>query len=173
MAANNENTSSNVDMDSIYRQYALPLKKYVCSMCYDSTLADDIVSETFYRAIKSIDSYYGGNIFTWLCTIAKNIYFNHTKKKETQNLSLDDTEQTAEPVSSEKTEDVVLQKESSMELFKNMQLLEGLEREVIYLRIFADLSFANIGDVLGKSENWARVTFFRSKEKLRRRMKNE
>ena len=96
MAKEKENLGSNVDMDSIYRQYALPLKKFVCSMCYDSTLADDIVSETFYRAIKSIDSFYGGNIFTWLCTIAKNIYFNHTKKKESQNLSLDDEEQTVE-----------------------------------------------------------------------------
>ena len=40
-------------------------------------------------------------------------------------------------------------------------------REVVYLRLFGDLSFQEIGAVLGKTENWARVTFYRGKEKLR------
>lgn len=141
-------------------------------MCNDSELADDIVSETFYRAIKNIDSFYGGNIFTWLCTIAKNIFFNHAKKKESQNVSLE-AQENFEPASSEKVEDEIIQKERNMDLYKNMQHLDSQDREVIYLRIFADLSFKDIGEVLGKSENWARVTFFRSKEKLKRRMSNE
>lgn len=163
---------SQKDMENIYRQYALPLKKYICSLCYDSNLADDIVSETFYRAIKNIDSFYGGNIFTWLCTIAKNIFFNHNKKKESQNMSLDDSEY-IEPVSAEQTEDVVIQNEANAELYASINELEEQDRQVIYLRIFADMSFKDIGAKLGKSENWARVTFFRCKDKLRRRMKDE
>jgi len=168
----NADNNSEIDIEAVYRQYALPLKKFIVSMCSDSDMADDIVSETFFRAIKNIDSFYGGNIFTWLCTIAKNIFFNLMKKKETQNVSLDAEEQ-AEPVSPKKTEDMVIQKMNSLELLKNMQSLGYEEREVIYLRIFADLSFGDIGEVLGKTENWARVTFFRSKDKLKRRMNNE
>lgn len=163
---------SQSELENIYRQYALPLKKYVYSLCYDSTLADDIVSETFFRAIKNIDSFYGGNIFTWLCTIAKNIFFNYTKKKETSNLSLDETDY-VEPVSKESTEDEVVRKETNELLYAGINELEELDRQVIILRIFADMSFKEIGNRLGKSENWARVAFFRSKDKLRRRMREE
>lgn len=167
-----EDYGDEINMDAIYRQYALPLKKYIYSMCKDSDLSDDIVSETFYKAIKNINSFYGGNIFTWLCTIAKNIFFNHTKKKETQNESLE--EKGVDIVSHEDSvEDVVLRKQSSIELYKNMQQLDSVEREVIYLRNFAELSFKEIGEVLNKSENWSRVTYFRCKEKIKRRMSNE
>lgn len=167
-----EDYGDEINMDAIYRQYALPLKKYIYSMCKDSDLSDDIVSETFYKAIKNINSFYGGNIFTWLCTIAKNIFFNHTKKKETQNESLE--EKGVDIVSHEDSvEDVALRKQSSIELYKNMQQLDSVEREVIYLRNFAELSFKEIGEVLNKSENWSRVTYFRCKEKIKRRMSNE
>lgn len=167
-----EDYGDEINMDAIYRQYALPLKKYIYSMCKDSDLSDDIVSETFYKAIKNINSFYGGNIFTWLCTIAKNIFFNHTKKKETQNESLE--EKGVDIVSHEDSvEDVVLRKQSSIELYKNMQQLDSVERDVIYLRNFAELSFKEIGEVLNKSENWSRVTYFRCKEKIKRRMSNE
>lgn len=161
-----------LNMEAIYKQHALPLKKYIYSLCKDSYLADDIVSETFYKAIKNIDSFYGGNMFTWLCTIGKNIYFNHVKKKESQNVSLEGME-LAEPAAKEQVESTVLQKVGNMELYKSMQGLESLEREVVYLRTFADLSFKEIGEVLGKSENWARVTFFRSKEKLKKIMEKK
>ncbi len=58
-------------------------------------------------------------------------------------------------------------------LLKAIQKLDGLQHEVVYLRMYGDLSFANIADVLGRSENWARVTFYRAKEKLRKEMKND
>lgn len=163
----NNAPSEEVDMDSVYRKYSLSLKKYVFGMCRNETLADDIVSETFYRAIKNIDSFRGGNIFTWLCEIAKNTYFNHLKKKENQNVSLDAAE-CIEPVSPKQVEDEVMTKAQNLELYRNLQKLDGTERDVVYMRMFADLSFKEIGEVLGKSENWARVTYFRSREKLKK-----
>lgn len=160
------------NMDAIYRQYAKPLKKYIYSMCKDVDLADDIVSETFYKAIKNIDSFYGGNIFTWLCTIAKNTFYNHVKKKENRNVSLEDAKY-VEPTNPNLTEDTFIQKERNMELYEMMQFLDTTEQEVVYLRVFLELSFKEIGVKLNKSENWSRVTFFRCREKLKRRMKNE
>ena len=43
-------------------------------------------------------------------------------------------------------------------------------REVMYLRIFGNLSFREIGEIMGKTENWARVTFYRGKEKMRKEL---
>ena len=154
------------DMDRIFRRYAIPLKKYVMTLCHDEYLAEDVVAETFYKAITHIDSWRGGNIFTWLCTIAKNLFLNHVKKKETQNVSLD-AEDSCYDVAAEGTPlGEMLQKEQKLELFTKMQALPPAEREVVYLRTFADLSYKEIGTVLGKTENWARVTFFRAKAKL-------
>lgn len=158
------------DMDAVFRKYALPLKKYVMTLCHDEDLADDMVADTFYKAITHVDSFHGGNMYTWLCTIAKNLFFNHVRKKETQNLSLDDEDNGIDVASEDRPLEDLLRKEQKMELFSKMQTLDPIEREVMYLRSFADLSFKEIGQVLGKTENWARVTFFRTKAKLRKVM---
>ena len=99
------------------------------------------------------------------------MFFNHTKKKENQNVSIEDAIYD-EPASKKLVEESVVQRQGSLELYKSMQALDSIEREVIYLRTFPELSFKEIGEVLNKSENWARVTFFRSKEKLRRNAKD-
>lgn len=64
-------------------------------------------------------------------------------------------------------EDGLLEQEGRLTLLRQIHQLPELQREVVYLRAFGNLSFQEIGDVLGKTENWARVTFYRSKEKLR------
>ena len=64
-------------------------------------------------------------------------------------------------------EDGLLEQERRLSLLRQIHQLPELQREVVYLRAFGNLSFREIGDVLGKTENWARVTFYRSKEKLR------
>lgn len=158
------------DMDAIYRRYATPLKRFIIGMCHDEDLADDIVADTFYKAIKNIDSFKEGNIFTWLCSIAKNTLLNSLKRKDSQNISLYD-ESFTEPASPDRVEDDVIRKESRIEVYKLMQTLEPAERDVMYLRIFGELSYGEIGEILGRTENWTRVTFFRSKEKLKRRNK--
>ena len=52
-------------------------------------------------------------------------------------------------------------------MLKQIHALPELQKEVVYLRAFGGLSFREIGDVLGKTETWARVTFYRSKERLK------
>ena len=57
--------------------------------------------------------------------------------------------------------------EEKISLYKKMQNLDEKTREVIYLRITGELSFKEIGIILNKTENWARVTFYRGKNKLK------
>ncbi len=160
------------DMEEIYRRYCIPLKKFAISICHDPVLADDLVSETFYRAIKNFDSYKEGNLFAWLCTIAKNVYFNHLKKKENLNVSIDD-EDFHEVAASTNVEAEVIKREEKRKLDECLNSLSDTEKEVVKLRIESGLSFKEIGDVLHKSENWARVTFYRCKEKLKGMMNDE
>ena len=160
------------DMEEIYRKYCIPLKKFVLTLCHNDVLADDIVSETFYKAIVNIDSFSGGNLYAWLCTIAKNTYFNYLKKKENMNISLDDREY-LEVNTSSSTEEKFIEREEKRELRECIESLSEAEKEVVKLRTYSGLSFKEIGTVLHKSENWARVTYYRSKEKLKGMMDNE
>ncbi|MBO4310757.1 MAG: RNA polymerase sigma factor [Lachnospiraceae bacterium] len=164
--------NSSAQMEEIYLKYCIPLKKFAFTLCRNEDLADDIVSETFYRAIKNFDNYREGNLFAWLCTIAKNTYFNHLKKKDNLHDSIDD-ENFREVAGGDDVEAEVMKREEQRKLSECIGRLSDIEREVVNYRINTGLSFKEIGDVLHKSENWARVTFYRCKEKLKGMMNDE
>lgn len=148
-------------LDETYRQYADMVFKYLMAMCGDELLAEELTQETFFRAVKHADSFDGNvKITTWLCTIAKNAYLSYVKKQSKR-------------VPAEETEDVpyeedLLDRENCREIYKAVHRLDEPYREIVLLRIHTDMNFAEIGEIFGKSENWARVTFYRGKEKLRK-----
>lgn len=161
------------DWDELYRSYAIPVKRYVMSLCNNNALADDITADTFYKAIQHIDDFQGGRIFTWLCAIARNTWLDAVKRKEYSNAAISEELETALPDQSATPEEYCITKDERLALYRQIQHLSGEAKDVVYLRIFAELSFKEIGDVLDKSENWARVTFYRSKEKLKGWMSHE
>ncbi len=150
-------------MEEIYQQYANVVYRYLLSLTRDADLAEELTQETFYQAIRSIDRFDGScKLSTWLCAIAKRVLFSWRRKHPVQEELAED----AGLMSSAEAE--VLQQQGRMELLRQIHELPEPGREVMYLRIFGGLSFAEIGQVLGKSENWARVTYYRVKEKLRK-----
>ena len=100
----------------------------------------------------------------WLCQIAKNLWYDQCrKKKKTINIEegLCDFETLETP------ESQVISNDEKISLYKKIQKLDDKTREVIYLRITGELSFKEIGTILNKTENWARITFYRGKQKLK------
>ena len=152
------------DMDQIYRDYAHTVYKFLLSQCRDADLAEELTQETFYRAVRSIDRYDGScKLSVWLCQIGKHVWYQHLRKAQKQGEEL--TEDILLPTPS--AEDDVLARTEHLDLLRAIHTRPEQMREVVYLRLFGDLSFREIGAVLGKTENWARVTFYRGKEKLR------
>jgi len=150
-------------MDEIYEQYAQTIYRYLFSITRNDDLAQELTQETFCQAIKSIHRFDGKcKLSTWLCAIAKNLFLAYQRKHPV----LEDLDNIDIPVDSAETD--ALENLEKVALFQKLHNLEEPYREVTYLRIFGDLSFAEIGEVLGKTENWARVTFYRGKEKLRK-----
>ena len=103
----------------------------------------------------------------WLCQIAKHILYQEFEKNSKKKIV--NIDENMDLVSTS-IEELVIKKENKKDIYKAIQGLEGLTKEVVYLRLTGDLSFKEIGEILDKSENWARVTFFRGKEKLVRRI---
>jgi RNA polymerase sigma-70 factor (ECF subfamily) len=153
------------DMHQIYRQHAQTVYKFLLAQCQNADLAEDLTQETFYQAIRSIDRFDGScKLSVWLCQIAKHLWYQHLRKTKRESPM---PEQPPEvPVPS--AEEGLLEQEGRLELLRQIHALPETQREVVYLRAFGNLSFREIGDVLGKTETWARVTFYRGKEQLRK-----
>ena len=147
--------------DEIYREYAEIVYKYMLSICGDHHLAEELTEEAFFRAMRSKGYEPGAKISTWLCAIAKNAYISYLRKSKRRS-SADISEM---DISSDED---MLEGVSCTEIYKAVHSLEEPYREIILLRMHSDMSYAQIGDVFGKSENWERGTFFRGKERLRK-----
>ena len=122
---------------------------------------------TFAIAVKKIHQFRGEcKVSTWLCQIAKHLWYKELKKmQKNKSVSIDEL---PEDFGTEiTTEELILQTEEKLKLFKSMQKLDELSRQVVYLRTMGNLNFIEIAEVLGKTPNWARVTFFRAKQKMK------
>lgn len=152
------------DMDAVYRAHAQTVYKFLLAQCHDPDLSEELTQETFYQAVRSIGRFDGScKLSVWLCQIAKHLWYQHLRKHKRDPVPLETTPELPVP----SAEEGVLEQEGRLALLRLIHQLPELQREVVYLRAFGNLSFREIGDVLGKTENWARVTFYRSKEKLR------
>lgn len=150
-------------MEEIYQQYAQTVYRYLLSQTRDGDLAEELTQETFYQAIRSSERFDGScAIPTWLCAIAKNVLRTYRRKHP----AAEDVDEQILAMPSAEADAV--SEAGRLELLKKLHAMREPYREVLYLRSFGGLSFHEIGEVQGKSENWARVTFYRGKELLRK-----
>lgn len=152
------------DMDAAYREYAVMVYKFLLSLCYEEELAEELTQETFYQAVRSVDRYDGScKVSTWLCQIAKYLWYREMERRKRKGTS----ELTADMESLEKpVEEQLLVKEEKMELFRKVHVLDEISKEIVLLRVTGAFSFKEIAELFGKNENWARVTYYRAKQKL-------
>ncbi|WP_461207812.1 RNA polymerase sigma factor [Clostridium sp. DL1XJH146] len=159
------------NIDEIYREQSQTVYRFLYSYTHDADLSEELTQETFYRAMKSINKYNGKcKISVWLCQIAKHILYQEwNKKNKNKTIAIDDNFE----ASTYSTEELIISHENKKDIYKMIQALNNTTREVMYLRLTGDLSFKEIGEILGKTENWARVTFYRGKSKIIRRIEDE
>ena len=151
------------NIEKLYEQYFKIVNKYLFCLTHNDDISEELTQETFYKAVKKIDTYKGEcKMSVWLCQIAKNLWYDECRKRKNiiniqdNNIYAIDT-----------LEESVIANDEKMILYKKMQLLDEKTREVMYLRITGELSFKEIGIILNKTENWARVTFYRGKNQLK------
>ena len=150
------------DFEAVYREFYPFICRYSYSLCRNRALAEDLAQETFLKAMKHIGSFRGEcRLEVWLCQIAKNTWYTY-QKKHLRGQSLD--ELPFEPFT--RDED----REAAIELHRALDSLEEPYREVVSLHALGELPFAQIAQLHGKTESWARVTFHRGKLKLREMM---
>lgn len=163
-----------MELDGLYQEYAKMIYHFIYLKCNDRDLAEDIVQTTFLKAIMQIDSFHGEcKISTWLCQIARNEYLNYCRKHNRQQSYDRYLEENREfPAGRESGfHDAVLEKMIADEQADNIRrILHSLKepyREVFMLRIYGEYSFEEIAGAFHRSDTWARVTYYRAKEKIK------
>ena len=147
-------------MEELYKRHSQIVYHFLYVRCRDPALAEDLMQETFLRAMESIDSFNGRcKMSTWLCQIAKHLLYQYWAKGSRIRLEELDEELQAPG----NTEEQAMARVELMDLWDKLQKLSPDMRKVVELRVLGDLPYKEIGDMLGKSENWARVTFYRAK----------
>lgn len=154
------------DIEQVYKEYFDIVNKYLFCLTRNADIAEELTQETFYRAVKKINTYKGNSkMSVWLCQIAKNLWFDYCRKNK--RFSDENKQELINEQMIDTTEEQIISKDEKISLYRKMQKLDEITREVIYLRITGELSFKEIGMILNKTENWARVTFYRGKQKLK------
>lgn len=153
------------NIEEMYNKYSEIVYKYVFCLTGNEDTAEEIVQETFLVAVRDINKFRGEcKISTWLCQISKYIWYKRLKKekKETPLDILQDSILIEDSI-----EENFCDKESKIQLFKKLQELDEDTRNVMYLRIFGNFEYSEIAEIINKTSNWARVVFFRGKQKLK------
>lgn len=152
------------EMDSIYKEYANLIYKYLFSLSLNTHTAEELTQETFYRAMLSIHTYNEScKMSTWLCQIAKHLWYQELDKTRRKNTVPLDEALLNDSLSAES---ILLDTQGKLSIYRLLHNLPDPMREVMYLRLSGELSFKEIGEVLNQSETWARVTFYRGRTKL-------
>ena len=155
--------------EKMYEAYYMRVYSYAVTISGSRELAEEITQETFYRAMtKSASFRREADEVTWLCTIAKNLFYDEKRRQKKTGPIPEDVEADGKSI-----EQIAADRDSSFRVHLALHALEEPYREIFELRVFGELGFKDIGTIFGKTENWARVTYHRARLKLQERMKSD
>lgn len=155
-----------IDFHEVYDLYFRDVFRYALSLCRNALVAEELTQETFYKALKNLDSFDGKcKISVWLCQIAKNTYISMCRKNKSIDVNIKQLPDAS------CVEEQFSNKETAIAIQKIVQGLTEPYKEVFSLRVFGELSFKQIAELFGKTESWARVTYHRAKVKIKEEIK--
>ena len=157
-----------INFENVFQENQSFIFRYLMKLCKDESLAEELTQETFFRAYMNLTGLRNEDkVSVWLCQISKNTYFAwYNEQKKLQ--SIDEMELSdGQP----DLADIFSQKSLSAKAYQCLHRLDEVYKEVFMLSVFGGLSLKDISSLFGKSESWARVTFYRAKQKLLEGMK--
>ncbi len=158
-----------MDYEKLYNAYYMQVYSYAVTLARDRALAEEITQNTFFKAATTGADFRGqSSELTWLCAIAKNLYFDEMRKHR----RISDMAEATELASDEDVERSAADSDMAFRIHLILYQLDEPYREVFQLRVFGELSFAQIAMIFGRTEGWARVTYHRARIKIREKLED-
>lgn len=161
--------------EEIYETYYHRVYTFLFKLCGNKDEAEDLTQETFYQAYTSWYKFRGkSQVLTWLIAIAKRVFYKFLQKKK-RSLETVDLSAIVDIYSSNLPSPLQeVERADTEAALKNLiKTLPAKYRDVIMLRIYGQLTFAQVGQILKISENSAKVIYFRAKKKLTEELSHE
>ena len=161
---------NDMDFKEIYRTYFNDVFVYIRKLSGDENIAEEITSQTFLKALSSINKFRGEcDVRVWLCQIAKNCYFTYLKKNsKTENI--DNLEVLNIQDFTCDINEIISNQEQSKLIQNALHTIPEPYKEVFMWRVFAELNFKEIGQIFGKADNWACVTYHRARNMIKEKL---
>ncbi len=151
-----------VRFEDVYEAHFRPVYRYILSLCRDTALAEEITQRAFWSAFRHFAQFEGrSDISTWLCKIARN-ELNAYFRRHKHALPLDERV----PAPDAPVENAVGDRDEAKRIQRLVHALDEPYKEVFLLRVYGEFDYAHIAALFEKSESWARVTYFRAKERI-------
>ena len=150
---------------NVYEEYAQPVYRFLLSLTGNDDFAEELLSETFYQAFIHIDQFEGRcSLYTWLCQIGKNAWIKECRRNNRYSeITQEDLKQIDDRHS---LEDQIINKEQYYKILKVLHGLSDIYRDVFILHAIGEVKLKEIACIYGKTESWARVTYFRAKQQI-------
>ena len=159
--------------EEIYHRYFNDVYRYIVRLSGNEHVAEEITSETFFKALKSVNKFRGEcDMRVWLCQIAKNCYLSYMKKQRYTS-DIEDAILAEIPDNSEGVENAIISQDDALRIKRILHEIPEPYKEVFLWRTFAELSFKQIAQIFSKNENWACVTYHRARKMIIERMDDE
>ncbi|MCL2299062.1 MAG: RNA polymerase sigma factor [Firmicutes bacterium] len=157
------------EFEEIYARCFSGVHRYARRLTRDEHLAEELTAETFFKALKNLSRYdeSKADIRVWLCQIAKNTWISQCRRR---GRALPLTE--IPDASGFSVERALEDRDAARRLHALLHRMDEPYKEVFALRVFGELPYAEIAALFGKTENWARVTYHRAKNRLTREMED-
>lgn len=149
------------DFETIYQQYGKIVYCFLLSLSHDEALSEELTQETMFRAIMNIKSFRGDSkMSVWLCQIAKNLYFEWLKKSK-RTVPID--ENIIQHNSGRDIVEELADKDIADKILQHLHELDNPYKEVFMLHALGDVPLTRISKLFGRTDSWARVTYYRAK----------
>jgi RNA polymerase sigma-70 factor (ECF subfamily) len=156
----------------LYDRYFPQIYRFAYSRVHDQSLAEDVTSEVFFKALKNIKRYtYSGHPFSsWLYQITLNAVADHYRG---QHGELELEEGASLPSGAPSVDDEVVRRDRSRRIWSAIDLLPRHQRAAMVLKFGEDKKIEEIAHIMGKSAGAVKLLLHRAVEKLRRELPPE
>lgn len=162
------------DFQKVYQKHMREIFQFLLKMCRNVDVAEELTQETFAIAFRKWEEFQGGNLFVWLCQIAKLEFYSwYRKNKKFDEEPVTEAIENRMVSNDKKPLEQVIDDEIRDEILQVMRELPEPYQTVFVLHIVEEMTFKSIAKRFEKSESWGKMTYKRAKQMIRERLEGK
>lgn len=155
-----------LDIEKLYKEIGKELYIYIYKLSGEKDVSEEVVQETFYRAMEQI--LLGNEVLNkaWFYTVGRNLFFDYVRRQHRQEPS-DEIEELIDK-SSELSDTTLLKAIDRQDIKIVLSSMKEIYKNIIILREFKELSYEEIAKIMNMSIGQVKITLFRARKNFKK-----